>query len=134
MPLSCDCDFNFDYDYGDWAYWYKDTPDFEPLKTSRRKRCCSCKELIGIGDLCTRYPRYRYPYSETEARIINADPDLDEEPPIKIADHYHCEECGEIWLNLTDIGYDCLSPSENMKDSLKEYHEMSGFKQEVVVE
>ena len=53
-----------------------------------------------------------------------------EEPPIKIADHYHCEKCAEIWLNLTIIGYECLSPSENMKKYLKEYQEMTGFKKQ----
>lgn len=126
--LSCECDY--DFEFGDWTYWYEDSSnDFEKLKTSRRKRCCSCNELITIGSLCLKHARYRYPYSETEARIIGADPDLNEEPPIRIADHYHCEKCAEIYLNLTELEY-CFSPNENMFEMLKQYHIITGFKKE----
>ena len=34
------------------------------------------------------------------------------------------KRCAEIWLNLTDIGYECLFPNENMENSLSEYHEI----------
>jgi len=126
--LSCDCDYDCDYEFGDWVYWYEDSSaDFEKLKTSRRKRCCSCGDLINIGSLCLIHARCRYPYNETEARIIGADPDCNEEPPIRIADHYHCEKCGEIYLNLTALEY-CFSPNESMPELLKQYHELSGFK------
>jgi hypothetical protein len=130
MGLSCSCGYeDYDFDYGDWVYWFEAITDFVPLDSKKRKRCCSCKSLIDIGSLCVKYPRYRYPYNEVEARIVGADPDLNEEPTIQIADHYHCEKCAEIWLNLTDIGYECLSPKENMPDALKKYQELSGFKQ-----
>lgn len=126
MGLSCSCDY--EAEFGDWGYSFEFTTDFIPLTTPKRKRCCSCNKLISLGDLCVKYLRHRYPYSEIEARIVGADPDCNEEPPIRIADHYHCEQCAEIWLNLTDIGYECLSPNEDMAQSLKEYHEISGFK------
>ena len=127
MTLSCSCEYDWEPEIGDWIYRFENIVDFEPLQTSKRKRCCSCKELINIGSLCTEYPRARYPHNEIEARIVGADWDLNEEPPIDIASHYHCEKCGEIWLNLTDIGYECLAPNDNMAKALKEYHEISGF-------
>ena len=126
MSLSCSCDW--EPEPGAVCYCYDDTSlDFEKLKTSRRKRCCSCGELINIDSLCIIHPRYRYPHNDIEARIVGADPDLNEEPPIKIANHYQCEQCAEIWLNLTSLGYECLLPCEKMSESLKEYHEISGF-------
>jgi hypothetical protein len=90
--------------------------------------------LINIGTLCLRHNRYRYPYDEIESQIkcgTDIDTACNDEPPIKMADHFQCERCGEIYLNLTAIGYECLVPSENMEDSLKEYHELSGFREAV---
>jgi hypothetical protein len=114
---------------GEWTYCIEDADlVFEEFRAVKRKRCCSCGELINIGSICIRYPRRRYPYNEVEARIVGADWDLNEEPPIRMADHYHCEECGEIWLNLYELGFECLQPNEDMRESLKEYHEMTGFK------
>jgi len=49
------------------------------------------------------------------------------EPTIRCASNFQCERCGEIWLNLTALGYECLSPGENMEQALKEYHDMTGF-------
>lgn len=126
--LSCSCDYDWDPEPGMWAYCWGHAR-FEPFNASRRKRCCSCDELIDIGALCIKHPRYRYPYSEIEAAILGADPDMQEEPPIRISDHIQCERCGEIWLNLTAVGYECLSPNENMPKALKEYHELTGFTQ-----
>ena len=131
MSLSCSCDYDYEFEEGQWYYTYNYDQDFVPLDTSRRKRCCSCNELINIGSPCLKYSRSRYPYTEAESRIVTGvclEDSLADEAPIPIADHYHCEKCAEIWLNLTDIGYECLSPNECMPDSLKEYHELSGFK------
>ena len=128
MSLSCSCDYDYDYDPGQWVYWFDNTLDFEPLDTTKRRRCCSCNKLIDIGSLCVKYGRARYPWNEIEARIHGVDWECFEEPPMSIADHYHCEKCGEIYLNLIDLGYECLSPSEKMSEALKEYHEITGFK------
>lgn len=130
MSLSCSCDYDYDFEPGDWMYSFEDSSDFIPLDTNRRKRCCSCGELINIGVSCIKYPRHRYPHDEIEARIktgLDLEDSLNDEPCISISDHYHCEKCGEIFLNLTDIGYNCLSPREDMRKSLKEYHEITGF-------
>jgi len=131
MSLSCSCDYDYDYEPGDWMYWFENSSDFIPLDTTRRKRCCSCNELIDIGALCIKYPRRRYPHDEIESNI-KMGTDLEsafcDEPCISISDYYHCEKCGEIFLNLTDIGYECLLPEEDMRESLKEYHELTGFR------
>ena len=133
MGLSCSCDYDdWDFEPGQWTYWFEDSSDFIPLDTLKRKRCCSCNELIDIGSLCIKYPRKRYPHTEAESRIRTGmwlEDSMNDEPCIQMADHYHCERCGEIFLNLTDLGFNCLSPNENMEQSLKEYHEMTGFKE-----
>lgn len=130
MTLSCSCDYDYEYNPGEWSYFFSPDIDFTPLDTSRSKRCCSCGKLIRIGELCIKYQRYRYPYSDIES-IIKCGCDLDDcfcdAPDIRMADHYHCEWCGEMFLNLTALGYECLVPCEDMRISLKEYHELSGF-------
>lgn len=127
MPLSCGCDWDYDLDYGDWVYYWDCTQDFKPLSTTRAKRCVSCGNLIPVGALCILHPRLRYGYNEIEARITGSDPE-NGEPTIGMAPHYQCERYGEIWLNLQAAGYECLSPTENMEEALKEYHDISGFK------
>ena len=126
MPLSCSCDYDFEPDFGDWQIKYWDPEfemDFEPLETSKRKRCSSCKELIDIGDFCIRFPRVRYPNNEIEARIVGLSPDAEdwEEPSINMAAIYQCESCGEIFLNLDSVGFECISPDENMPELLEQY-------------
>jgi hypothetical protein len=128
MSLSCSCGFDYDCDYGDWRYDADSSTDFEPLSTNRAKRCKSCNCLIKVGELCLSHTRSRYAYNEIEARIVGSDPEDGDQPEIKMAPHYQCERCGEIWLNLFYIGYECLSPSENMEEALKEYWERTGFK------
>ena len=125
--ISCDCDFYEEPGPGQWYYTGNLLLTFEPLKSTKQKRCCSCDKLISIGDICLVFIRHRYPHTEIEARITGTDWGLNEEPPIKIANQYHCEICGEIYLNLSNLGY-CIFPAENMGAVLKEYHELSNFK------
>ncbi len=129
MGLSCSCDWECDTEPGSWAYVYTWDVDFKRLNTSKRKRCCSCKKLINIGDPCIEYARCRQPYNEIEAKIWGLPWESLENPEIPIASHYHCEKCGEIYLNLGYIGYECLIPNENMPEMLREYQEMTGFEQ-----
>ena len=127
MPLTCDCDWgDYEYEPGSWYFeaFYIKQVDFEPLDTSKRKRCCSCNELIDIGSPVIRHKRVRYPYTDAEARICgyyDLEESLENEANISMADLLQCEKCGEIWLNLQNIGFECLSPSENMRVMLKEY-------------
>jgi hypothetical protein len=128
MSLSCSCDY--DWEAGSKMYMPVHL-DFKPFIAIRRKRCCSCGNLIEHRTPCLEHPLRRYPNSDIEARF-NGFCDLEDafcnEPDIKCASDFHCERCGEIYLNLQALGYECLAPSENMEEALKEYHELSGFK------
>lgn len=99
-----------------------DSGDF--IESEKPDKCQSCKKDINTGDLCISIERYRYPNDELEAKNTGYD-DLEEamenEATIKMDDHYICEKCGEIFLNLQNVGFECLSPSENMPDALREY-------------
>jgi hypothetical protein len=130
MSLSCYCDYYYEFDPGNWTYFFPGNEDFVRLDTAQAKRCCSCGKLIKVGDICVKYQRYRYPYTEIESQIRcrrDLEDALNDEPDIRVADHYHCEWCGEMFMNLTALGYECLCPNEDMRGALKEYHELSGF-------
>lgn len=121
MSLSCTC-----YEDAEWCYedaeWYFEQPDgFSELKTKRSRACKSCGKKICVGEVCVKFSRDREPKNDIEERIYGRG------PSISLPAWYHCEQCGEIWLNLTDAGY-CLQIDESMADNLVEYHEISGFK------
>lgn len=117
MSLSCTCDFECDSP----GSWYGEADDwFKPLTTSKRKRCLSCNELIDIGSESLRVYRWHPPWTDIELNIYG-----DEVP---LAPKYMCGKCGEIYLNLSALGY-CVNFG-NMQDLLEEYHEMTGFKQQ----
>lgn len=112
MSLSCSC--NEDYDFA-WYYWPAN--DFTTLMTSKRKRCKSCNKLIDIENICLEFKRFRYPKNEIEERIYGCD-DIE----IPLASFYHCEDCGEQYLNLSELKF-CVNIADNMFDLLKEYQE-----------
>jgi len=110
--LSCSCP---DYNEGEY---YTFNLDFSTLKTNRRKRCCSCKELINIGTVCVNFRRFRDPCTDLEERIHGDE--------VELATWYMCEKCGEIFFNLEDLKY-CLDIGQNMNDYLQEYWELTEF-------
>lgn len=118
--LSCGCN-EWEGDFGTWAFYPPD--NFELFSSKRRKRCSSCNQLITIGDNCLKFSRVRAPYTEIEQRISGDE--------ISKAALFLCEKCGEIYLNLTEIGY-CLCPTEEMAEALEEYWELTGFSPERV--
>lgn len=129
MPLTCGCGYDFDFEPGDWYFEPVciEKIDFELFEGKKRKRCCSCNELIDIRSPCIRYSRYRYPYTEAEARITgysSLESSMNDEASIKMPDLFHCEKCGEIWLNLYSVGFECLYPNENMLKMMEEYREL----------
>jgi len=113
--LYCTCGDYFDCDT--WYYYHPE--DFSKLTTSKRKRCCSCKVLINKQAGCLEFPRQRQPRHDIEEEIYG-----DEVP---LASYFMCEACGEIYLNLSDLGY-CLDITQDMREYLKEYQELTGFK------
>ena len=109
--LSCDCGASFEY-------YYEPPDNLKPFDKPRRKRCRSCKELINIGSDCLEFIRYREPRTDIEEKIHG--------DTVYLADEYMCEPCGEIFLNLTDIGY-CIYLGDDMRENLEDYWELTGF-------
>jgi len=115
MGLSCSCD-----EWDGEGYCYIPPDDFTVAKKNgRRKRCCSCKELIEHGSPVLKFLHFRYPdpLNEIESRIYG------DEHEIHKAPSFMCEKCGDQYFNLTELGY-CVSPYGNVFDLLKEYAEM----------
>jgi len=116
MSLSCSCD----YDY-DWFYEADD--DFSTLETKRSRKCASCEKSIQPGETVLACACYRLARCEYEERRFG-----DEVP---MAPKYYCEACGEIYFNLSALGY-CFSMSD-LRERLQEYWEMTGFDPEKYV-
>lgn len=114
--LSCTCLDEYDPDSCSW--WFFSPTDMKPYPKDRRKRCSSCGVMVGKGDPCLEFPRGRGPRSDVEEDIYGDE--------IPLAPMFFCERCAEIYLNLSDIGY-CFTPTDNMKEALEEYWELTGF-------
>jgi hypothetical protein len=119
MSLSCTCGGVGD----EFAWYYFEPKNYQPLTTRRRKRCCSCNDLIEIGALCTEFKRHRLANSEIEERIYG------EGEEIHLASHYHCEQCADLYFSLSELGF-CNLLGDSMQELLEEYHEVYGLKQE----
>ena len=119
MGLSCTCN-EWEGEPGSWAY---DVPNDFTLfpgvgKSKRRARCSSCGKLLGIGCECLEFTRIRAPYTDMEQRIAGDE--------IPISSLWQCAECGEQYLNLTDVGY-CITPDDDVRECFAEYHRITGF-------
>lgn len=117
MSLTCSCQ---EWDGDGWAYYHPH--DFKPFDKKRRKRCCSCNDLIEIGSQALEFYRVRYAQDDVEFRIYGDDQE------IYIASYWMCEKCGEHYLNLNELGFCIDIDQDNMLELLKEYQEMTGFK------
>ena len=116
--ISCGCNYDGPDNPGD--QWFYSPDKFSIFDKPRRKRCLSCKRLINRGEPCLEFDRKRLPWSDIEERILGDEITM---PPV-----YMCEQCGEIYFNLEDIGY-CVLVG-NMQEALEEYHDITGFKKE----
>ena len=97
MTLACYCG-----DGGDSDWYYTPPKDFSVLATKRRRRCCSCLELIDLGSEVGEFIRYRPSREDRdwiEERIYG-----DEVP---IATWYMCEDCYGVYLSLMELKF-CL--------------------------
>lgn len=107
--LSCS------YDDDNYSWFFEIPSGFSTLQTSRRKRCCSCNNLINKNATVLPFNRYRQFQTEIEQRIYG-------DSEINIATFYMCEPCGDQYLNLSELGF-CIDITENMFDLLKEYQD-----------
>lgn len=110
--LSCSCDFDSD------GWYYYPPNDFKIFDHKRRKRCCSCNKLINQGTQCVEFDRYRAPVTDVEERIRGDE--------VNLASWFMCENCGEIYFNLSVLGY-CMFLGDSMIGNLEDYWEITGF-------
>jgi len=109
MSLSCSTGD------GDFSWYYEHPEDFTTLQTRRRRRCSSCKSLIGKGAHVLRFDRMKY--AESDVVLYERDCE-DENYPISMIYYqdqhitlYHgdCREIaptlGRFDLLLTDPPY-----------------------------
>ena len=115
--LSCSCSEDYNDEPGAW--WFYEPTDFVKFSAKKRKRCKSCSKLIDIDSDCLEFQRERNPYTDIEQRIKG--------DVIGIAPYFMCESCGEIYLNLSAVGY-CMSPADGMPECLNEYQKITKFK------
>ncbi len=111
MPLTCECDYGDDDEY---AWYYTPPTDYATLGTRRRCRCSSCNELIDVGAVVAEFSRYRYAKDDVEEKIH----DYNE---IYLATYYLCERCADLWFSFRELGFECVSPGENMLELAKDY-------------
>jgi len=69
-------------------------------------------------NICLKFDCFREPNCDYEESRFG-----DEVP---MAYKYMCESCGEIFLNLADLGY-CITLGDNMRDLLMDYWDLTGF-------
>lgn len=113
MSLSCGCDFD-----GDGWYYYAPKDYTTAPKLGRRKRCCSCKQLINLGATALTFDRYRQPsYGSIEEKIFG------EGAEIQLASYWMCESCGDQYFNLEALGF-CITLPANMHKLREEYVEL----------
>lgn len=112
MTLSCDCG------YGDYDQWFIPADAFSVLDTKRSRKCPSCEQRIPVGATVLPLFCFRVPRGNYEERRFG-----DEVP---MANHYYCEKCAEIYLNLSAVGF-CLNMDMDMREKLREYWAKTGF-------
>ncbi len=111
MSLSCTCDFNGD------GWWYIPPDNYSELKTKKRQRCCSCKELIDKSALCGVFERYRLAKTDIEINIYG------EEGDVRLANRYMCETCLDLYYSLDALGFCIYLNGDSMQSLVKEYAE-----------
>lgn len=113
--MTLTCQDNYD---GDADWFYTEPRDFTILDTKRGRKCCSCGEPIKVGAMVLKFFCHRPAKNEIEERIYGEDHDA-----VCMPTMYMCEPCGDLALNLKEIGY-CIPPGDDMRETIKEYAEM----------
>lgn len=113
MSLSCGCDFDWYPEPGD--VFISRQSDFKPMRfTSRRKKCCSCKEVIQHNDIILEFYRAKIPDNDVDIAIYGEDGEIDR------ASIFMCETCSDIFLSLEEMGY-CPQVNVNQRRLLQEH-------------
>ena len=113
MPLSCNCAWDDGPEF--WIWQPEDYSEMPQLK--RRRRCSSCHTVIEPGAVVAQFKRSRDARSDVELRIYGeGDPQS-----VWFAPWYLCEECADLYFSLHELGFECVSAGENMRELVREY-------------
>jgi len=119
MSLSCSCDF--DDDGCEWYWW--PPKKYTTYKRWRSTGCCceNCNNRISYNDTAGEVPRSRPP---TEWELDHTTTWGEEgDPKYKwLASAWMCERCTDLFFSFDDLGFECVSPYEDMRGLAKEYH------------
>lgn len=107
MSLFCG---DSDRDGAEWWYYYSDQQ--KPLNTKRARCCCSCGNKIKVGDQSLKFAREHAPINDIEERIYG--------DAVPMATWFMCEECGDLFENIKELGYTVsLTWGESMRSLCK---------------
>lgn len=93
MSVSCGCDFE-----GGTCY----VGDPRQMNCRTPRECHACKKSISAGDKFYAWSRYDFDDAQTRAP------------------RYFCEECGDMSLNLMELGF-CFDLSYSVREQWLEY-------------
>ena len=119
MSLSCSCDFDDDGE-ADWYWWPPN--EYSEYKMKRKARCCCecCNNMIAYGAITGTVRRTR---SGTEWEDDRGIAYMDDPESKSLANAYMCERCTDLYFSFVELGFDCVSPYEDMIQLAKDYHE-----------
>ena len=119
MSLSCSCDWD-DGD-PDWYWW--PPKDYWTYGRAIGKRCCCerCNNIVHKGDTCGQVLRTR---QGTEWEHDHGIADEDDPESVNLASAFMCEKCVDLFFSFEELGFECVSPYEDMRGLAKEYHDL----------
>ncbi len=113
MSLSCGCDIDWYPEPGD--VFISGQSDFKSMRfLSRRKKCCSCRNVIQVNDTVLEFYQSKTPDHDVEIAIYGEDGEIER------ASLFMCEKCSDIYLSLEEIGY-CPQVNKNQRRLLQEH-------------
>jgi len=93
MAISCSCDF----DGGIWG-----VGNLRDVTCRTPRKCSACNKQISIGDCIYMQSMFDYDDMKTASPV------------------FVCEECGDMALNIIDLGY-CFSFSKSVRQQWLDY-------------
>ena len=118
--MSLFCDVGDCADDADW-WWYQPQEE-APLATKRSRKCCSCGEKVGVGEMARKIRRYRPATEWEEMRGLGDE--------VRLADWYLCETCGDLADSISELGFCYNLGGQSLKDQIAEYRETEAAERE----
>jgi len=75
--------------------------------------------MIRKGNTCAEAARSRF---GTEWEDFHGIAACDDYEGVWLASYYMCERCADLYFSFQELGFECVTPDENMLELAKEYH------------